>query len=154
MDTGACGRTLLIVEDNPADAYLIREAVRRSQANPKVFITTDGAEAMEFLQQQGRFHDAPRPDLVLLDLQLPRKDGRQTLGEIRTNEKLRTLPVIIFSSTDDYGEIAAIYARGANAFLSKPVDPADFALAVHQTLRFWLEYASLPTCCREGRPHG
>jgi len=113
---------VLLVEDDPGDVYLIREAFAHNKVGNALHVVSDGVEALDFLRRRGPFADAPRPDLVLLDLNLPRRDGREILGEIKADEDLRTIPVVVLTTSEAEEDIARSYDLGANAYVTKPVD--------------------------------
>lgn len=135
---------VLLVEDSPGDVRLTREAFR--EANPRVtlHVAIDGVDAMAFLDQEGRHADAPRPDLILLDLNLPRMDGREVLARIKADESLRTIPTVILSTSDSHADIARSYELQANSYLSKPVQLEKFESLIRSIDDFWLTKAKLP----------
>jgi CheY-like chemotaxis protein len=135
---------ILLVEDNPGDIRLTEEAFAQGQIANGLHVVTDGVEAMEFLHQRGEYTDAPRPDLVLLDLNLPRKDGEEVLAEIREDPDLESLPVVILTSSEAHEDIMSCYENRANAYLTKPVDPEEFIEVVHSIQDFWLSVVRLP----------
>jgi CheY-like chemotaxis protein len=137
---------VLLVEDNPGDVRLTKEAFEHGQISITLHVVTDGAEALDFLYQRGDHADTPRPDLVLLDLNLPRKDGDEVLEEVSADADLSQIPVIILTSSDDEEDVARSYELQANAYLTKPVDPDEFVGSVQSFKRFWLSNARLPTC--------
>jgi two-component system, chemotaxis family, response regulator Rcp1 len=134
---------ILIVEDNPGDARLIREAL-----NDKVFstlyIVNDGVEALAFLHNQGRFADAPKPDLIILDLNLPRKDGREVLAEIKSDEELMHIPVVIMTISQAEEDILKTYKLHANCYISKPIDLNEFIRIIKSIEEFWFSVVKLP----------
>ena len=132
------------MDDNPADLDLTREVLGQSQLPFHVSAVTDGAEAMSFVRRQGRYAEAPEPDLILLDLNLPRKDGREVLSELKTNPGLSWIPVVIFTTSQAAADIARSYELGANCYLRKPGNLADFVAAVQAMTDFWLGVVSLP----------
>ncbi len=136
---------ILLVEDNPADIRLTEEALREGKVRNKLHVARDGVEAMEFLRRQGRFKDAPRPDLVLLDLNLPRKDGREVLGEIKSDEALRSLPVVVLTTSSSDADILESYSLHANCYITKPVDLEQFVKVVKSIDDFWLTIVRLPS---------
>jgi two-component system, chemotaxis family, response regulator Rcp1 len=137
--------SVLLVEDNPADADLTREAFEANQQQIDLWVALDGVDALDFLHKRAKHTDAGDPDLVLLDLNLPRKDGRQVLAEIKGTECLRKIPVVILSSSEDLNDIMQSYELGANCYVSKPVDFEGFQTTMHALNRFWFTTASLPT---------
>jgi len=137
---------ILLVEDNPGDVRLTREAFDEGNISNTLHVTTDGVEAMDFLEKRGEYADAPRPDIVLLDLNLPRKDGGTVLAEIRDDPDLEQLPVVVLTSSEAEEDVAKSYELNANAFLTKPVDPEAFIEAVQSFQSFWLSVVRLPPC--------
>lgn len=137
--------TVLLVEDDPADANLAKRALRRGPVPCDVHLVRDGVEAMEFLRRQGeRFAAAPRPHLVLLDLNMPRKDGREVLSEVRADEGLKSIPVVVLTTSDVERDIEASYAHGANSYLTKPMDVEDFFALIHAVQHYWFDIVTLP----------
>ena len=137
---------VLLVEDNPGDVRLTEEAFKEGKINNTLHVTTDGIEAVDFLHQRDEFADAPCPDIVLLDLNLPRKNGDEVLAEIRDDSDLAHLPVIILTSSEAQEDIVKSYEQQANAYLTKPVDPAEFIEVVRSLQHFWLSVVRLPAC--------
>jgi len=135
---------ILLVDDNPADTDLIRDVLERSQRPLHVNTAADGEEAMSFLQRRGKFAGANSPDLVVLDLNLPRKDGRAVLAEVRADAALRKLPIVVFTTSQAPHDIVCSYELGANCYVSKPGSLPDFVAAVKSIAEFWLGSASLP----------
>jgi CheY-like chemotaxis protein len=135
---------VLLVEDNPADADLICEALEGSKLRVEFTVAMDGVRALAMLNRRGEFADMPRPDLILLDLNLPKKDGRQVLAEIKANPELRGIPVVILSSSDAEKDIAESYALGANGYLIKAVDLRAFQSIVQAVEGFWSTMVKLP----------
>ena len=134
---------ILLVEDNPGDVRLTREAFKEVKLANTIHVVTDGVEAMDFLFQRGDYVDAPRPDVVLLDLNLPKKNGDQVLEEVKSDPDLRAIPVIVLTSSEAGEDVASSYDRHANAYLVKPVDPNEFMDVVRTFERFWLELVAL-----------
>lgn len=141
---------ILLVEDNPGDIRLTQEAFKEGQISNTLHITTDGVEALEFLRKQGKYADATCPDIVLLDLNLPRMNGDEVLKEIRADPDLKHLPVIILTSSAAEEDVIESYELQANAYLMKPVDPAEFVETIRSFQEFWLSVVRLPPC-DEGR---
>jgi two-component system, chemotaxis family, response regulator Rcp1 len=139
---------VLLVDDNPADVVLVREALTGSRHQSHISNVADGEQAMAFLRRAGQYINAPRPDLIMLDLNLPKKDGRAVLAEVKADAKLRAIPVVIFSTSRSILEIAHSYELGANCYVSKPGNLQDYFLAVKSIEEFWFGSASLP---REGK---
>ena len=135
---------VLLVEDNPGDVRLTQEAFL--DANPSVHlqIASDGVEAMAILRREGPHSKAPRPDLVLLDLNLPKMDGREVLAQIKKDEDLKTIPTVILTTSDAEGDIAKSYRLQANCYLTKPVQLNTFEALVKSINDFWLTKARLP----------
>jgi len=137
-------KVLLLVEDNGADARLVKEAFRESNIVEDISVVGDGEEAMMFLHRTNGYQDAPRPSLVLLDLNLPRKDGRQVLSEINSDRDLKRIPVIILTSSRAEEDIRTSYELGANCFITKPLDFAEFTDITRLLAEFWLGVVKLP----------
>ena len=137
-------RTILLVEDNAGDVRLTREALREACVEVELTAVPDGEEALEFLRMEGRHADAQRPDLVLLDLNLPKRNGLEVLEEIRRDTDLRRVPVIMLTTSSSARDISACYDRGVNCYVVKPLDLDDFTALVQAINRFWFEVARLP----------
>ena len=137
-------RDVLLVEDSPGDVRLTREAFRSANPAIRLHVAVDGVEALEFLGQKGVHAEAPRPDLILLDLNLPRMDGREVLRHIRSNESLRTIPTVILTTSDSEIDINQSYSLHANSYLSKPVQLDAFEDLVKSINEFWFRQAKLP----------
>jgi CheY-like chemotaxis protein len=137
---------ILLVEDNPADVEITVEAFRRIQKNHRLHVCRDGEEALDFLFQRGRFNRnlAPRPDLVLLDLNLPRRSGTEVLEQIKKHEQLRDIPVIMLSTSDRDEDVKRCYHLGANSYLSKPIQFDECVNLVAAIQTYWLETSKLP----------
>lgn len=136
---------ILLVEDNPGDVRLTQEAFKDGQICNTLHVTTDGVDALDFLHQRGDYTDAPQPDIVLLDLNLPRKDGDEVLDEIRDDPDLKCLPVIILTSSGAQEDVVKSYELQANAYLTKPVDPEEFIEVIQSLQSFWLSVVQLPS---------
>ena len=136
---------VLLVEDNEADVRLTREALREAGDDVRLSTVADGEQALAFLRRQGGFAEAPRPDLVLLDLNLPRKNGLEVLDELRADPALVQLPVIVLTSSAARPDVEAAYACGANAFVVKPHELDAFMDLIDAIRGFWLEVAQLPS---------
>jgi CheY-like chemotaxis protein len=136
---------ILLVEDNPGDVRLTREALRESGMRNHLSVARDGSEALAFLYRRGAYSGAPRPDLVLLDLNLPSTNGREVLAEIKRDDELKAIPVIVLTTSADHRDIADSYALHANAYVVKPVDFEAFLDAIRSIQDFWLKQARLPS---------
>lgn len=135
---------VLLVEDSPGDVRLTREAFCDANPQVRLHVAVDGVEAMAFLRNQPPYADAPRPDLILLDLNLPRKDGREVLAEIKTDPGLKSIPAVILTTSDSEQDIVKSYQLQANVYLTKPVRLEDFEKLVWRINDFWLTAAKLP----------
>jgi len=135
---------ILMVEDNPGTVRLTQEVMRDSKVRNAMYVVDDGVEAMAFLRKQGRYASAPRPDLVLLDLNLPRKDGRETLAEMKQDEELKRIPVVVLTTSRSEDDVLRAYDLHANCYLNKPVGLEDFIKVVQSIENFWIEMATLP----------
>ncbi len=146
MDNLANGKVIdiLLVEDNAGDARLTQEAFRDSKVANKLHIVSDGALAMEFLRREGPYADAPRPDIVLLDLNLPKKDGRQVLREMKNDPELQSIPTVVLTTSEAEQDIVQSYQLHANCYLTKPVDLEKFLQIIRCIEDFWLSFVKLP----------
>jgi CheY-like chemotaxis protein len=135
---------ILLVEDTPIDVELVRELLQEGDTDAVLHVTRDGEAALEFLYARGRHSTAPRPDLVLLDLNLPRRNGHEVLGAIKADERLKTIPVIVLTTSRADRDVQAAYAAHANCFISKPLDVDEFAAVIRSIETFWLGTARLP----------
>ena len=135
---------ILLVEDNPADAGLVEEAFQDGNVKYHLDIAEDGVAALSFLRRLGKHLNALRPDLILLDLNLPKKDGREVLAEIKQDLDLRTIPVIVLTTSDDEVDVHRAYGLHANCYMTKPVDIDDFLRKVRSIEDFWLTFVRLP----------
>jgi two-component system response regulator len=134
---------ILLVEDNPGDIGLTREAFRNCDKHIKLHVAEDGEKAMAFLYKQGKYKECPRPDLILLDLNLPKKDGREVLAEIKQDQRLKRIPVVVLTTSEADEDIIRTYDLHANCYLTKPVDLDKF-LDLAQSLRnFWFGFVQL-----------
>lgn len=136
---------ILLVEDNPGDVRLTKEALRGAKVANELHVVGDGEEAIDFLRQRGRHGGAPRPDIVLLDLNLPRIDGVEVLADIKSDADLAKIPIIVLTSSSAEVDIQRAYELHANCFISKPVDFTEFIGAVRSLEGFWLKIVRLPT---------
>jgi chemotaxis family two-component system response regulator Rcp1 len=135
---------ILLVEDNPGDVRLTQECFKESKISNNLSVVMDGQEAIDFLQQKGKFANAPRPDLILLDLNLPRKDGREVLAEIKADPDLRKIPVVVLTISKAEQDVLKTYDMHANCFITKPIDLDQFAVIVKSIEDFWLTIVRLP----------
>jgi chemotaxis family two-component system response regulator Rcp1 len=140
----ATASEILLVDDNPADLDLTTDALAQSSWPTNVNTVSDGAEAMVYLRREGKYAAATRPHLVLLDLNLPRKDGRSVLADMKSNPALRRIPVVIFSTSQAAEDIERSYELGANSYVSKPATLAEWVAAVKLLKDFWIGCACLP----------
>lgn len=134
----------MVVEDNPADVELLRYFLRPAPDGPELVIASDGVEALQILRGQEPFQKPLRPSLVLLDLNLPKKNGREVLAEVKEDPKLATIPVLVLSTSDAPSDIRQAYALHANCYLKKPTDASGMEITVREIEKFWLELAKLP----------
>lgn len=134
---------ILLVEDNPGDVRLTVEALRDARVRNRLHVAADGVEALDFLRRADRHPTAPRPDLILLDLNLPRKDGREVLDEIKRDDALRHIPVVVLTTSQAEQDVLATYRLRANAYVTKPVDLEQFLTVIQSIERFWLEIVKL-----------
>lgn len=135
---------ILLVEDNPGDIRLTEEVMRDSKVPIQLHVVRDGVEAMQFLHREGEYRDRPRPDLILLDLNLPRKDGREVLAEAKGDATLRTIPILMLTTSKAERDVQACYDLHANCYLNKPLDLDQFMELMEVVERFWLQSALLP----------
>lgn len=135
---------ILLVEDNPADVRLTKEALKDAKVKNELFVVEDGVAAMAFLKRQEGYGDAPRPDLILLDLNLPKKDGREVLQEIKQDESLRLIPVVVLTTSRAEEDVLRSYNLHANCYVTKPVDLDQFIRIVRSIEDFWLTIVRLP----------
>jgi CheY-like chemotaxis protein len=143
---GSLGKPIeiLLVEDNPADATLTMETLHDGRIRNNISHVEDGVLAMDFLRRAGPYTSAPRPDLILLDLQMPRKNGREVLSEVKADRDLRRIPVVIMTTSEAEQDIFASYDLHANCYLTKPVDLDEFINVVRKIEDFWLTVVKLP----------
>lgn len=135
---------VLLVEDDPGDTLMIREAFEDNKVRNRLTCVTDGVQALEFLRREGAHAGAPRPDLILLDLNLPRKDGREVLEEIKSDEKLKRIPVVVLTTSKAEEDVLRTYNLHANCYVTKPVDLEKFIVVVKSIDVFWLTVVTLP----------
>ena len=136
---------ILLVEDNAGDVRLLEEAFKEGRLRVNLHIVRDGMKAVEFLWRHGPYADAPRPDLVLLDLNLPKKDGREVLAEVKANPQLRSIPVVILTTSSAEEDILKSYHAYANCYITKPVDLGRFMTVVRSLQDFWFTLVKLPS---------
>lgn len=138
---------ILLVEDNPADVEITLEAFRRSRSGNRVAVCRDGEDALDFLLQRGRYirgQNAPRPDVILLDLNLPKRSGIEVLDQVKRHEQLKSIPIIILTTSDRDEDVRRCYQYGANNYLTKPVQFDDCVKLVADIQQYWLELSKLP----------
>jgi two-component system, chemotaxis family, response regulator Rcp1 len=135
---------ILVVEDNPGDARLIEEVLRGNKSNYQLHLVEDGVEAMSFLHKEGKFSNSPRPDLILLDLNLPKKDGREVLAEIKSDLRLKMIPVVIMTTSQAEEDIFKAYSLHANCFVTKPLELDQFNKTIKSIVEFWHSLVKLP----------
>jgi CheY-like chemotaxis protein len=135
---------ILLVDDDEGDVVLAKRALQNGKIFNTMHVAKDGVEAMEFLQQTGKHADAPRPDLILLDLNMPRKDGREVLSDIKQDPHLRSIPVVVLTTSDSELDVANMYDLHANCFVTKPVDLEQFTKIVKEIKQFWFSVVKLP----------
>jgi len=135
---------ILMVEDNPGDVRLTQEALKDAKVSNTLRVVEDGAAALDYLHQRGEHVNAPRPDLILLDLNLPKKNGREVLEEIKEDENLKTIPVVILTTSQAEEDVVRAYSLHANCYITKPVDFTQFAKIVRTIEDFWLSIVTLP----------
>jgi len=135
---------VLLIEDNADDAALTIRALERAKVHNRVRLAVTGAEALAMLRREGAYAAEPRPDLILLDLNLPAKDGRQVLAEIKADEELRHIPVVVVTGSTAPADVAESYRLHANAYVTKPLDTQEFIEAINSIEQFWLQIVRLP----------
>ncbi len=135
---------ILLVEDNPGDVRLTKEVLKEGKVHNEMFVAQDGIEALAFLRGEAEFGGAPRPDVILLDLNLPRKDGREVLAEIKTDPSLKSIPVVILTTSSADEDVLKTYELHANCYITKPVDLEQFITVVQSVEDFWFTIVKLP----------
>jgi CheY-like chemotaxis protein len=135
---------VLLVEDDPGDVLMTREAFEDYKVRNNLFVATNGVEAMSFLRKEGEFADAPTPDLILLDLNLPKMDGREVLAAVKEDERLRSIPVVVLTTSEAEEDVIRSYSLHANAYVTKPVDFERFVSVVQQIDEFFVSVVRLP----------
>jgi two-component system, chemotaxis family, response regulator Rcp1 len=136
---------ILLVEDSPTDTLLAEEAFEESTIISNLHTVTDGVEAVAFLRREGKYHESPRPGLILLDLNLPRKDGREVLAEIKGDEELKRIPVVVLTTSKSAADVHRAYDLHANCYIVKPVDFEKFSGVVKAIESFWFNVVTLPS---------
>lgn len=147
MNTATAGRTIeiLLVEDSATDVMLAQEALADAKVSNNLSVVKDGVEAMAYLTKHGEYADVPRPDLILLDLNMPRKDGREVLAEVKADENLKLIPIVILTTSKAEQDVLNAYGLHANCYISKPVNFEQFANVVQAIEQFWFTVVTLPT---------
>jgi chemotaxis family two-component system response regulator Rcp1 len=147
MNFSTVGRRIeiLLVEDSATDVMLAQEALADAKVSNNLSVVKDGVEAMAFLRKEREYSDTPRPDLILLDLNMPRKEGREVLAEVKADEDLRNIPVVVLTTSQDQEDVLNAYGLHANCYISKPVDFDQFANVVRAIDQFWFTVVTLPT---------
>jgi len=135
---------ILLVEDNPVDVVITKEAFNAGRVRNNVHVVEDGEEAMDFLHKRGKYSSVPTPEIILLDLNLPKKDGREILAEVKADPSLRRIPVIVLTTSQDKEDIWRSYDLQANCFITKPVDTEQFTKAMERVGQFWPSVVRLP----------
>jgi CheY-like chemotaxis protein len=141
---GTTALKILVVEDDDGDALVIEEALARTETPSEMRRVADGQEAIDYLRRQGAFADAQRPDVVFLDLNLPRVDGREVLVEVKSDDELKSIPIVVLTTSDAITDVLSSYQHRANAYVTKPMNLEDFETAVREIDRFFREVALLP----------
>jgi chemotaxis family two-component system response regulator Rcp1 len=135
---------VLVAEDNPTDVMIMREALASAKVRIELHVVSDGVQALEFLRRMGAHAQAPRPDLILLDLNMPRKNGHEVLAELKADESLRRIPVVMLTTSQAEEDVARAYANHVNCYIRKPVDFERFAEVVRSIEDFWFTVVTLP----------
>ncbi|MDI6724042.1 MAG: response regulator [Methanobacterium sp.] len=135
---------ILLVEDNPADIRLIKEVFKDTDSNNEIYVVKDGVDALNFLNKKAGFGDAPKPDIILLDLNLPRKDGREVLKEIKENDNFKYIPIVVLTTSSSKEDVIKTYGNHANCYITKPVDFDRFLKVIRSIEDFWLKMIELP----------
>ncbi|MFI5914069.1 response regulator [Dactylosporangium sp. NPDC051541] len=144
MPTPDRAATILLVEDDPGDELMAREAFEDDAQSSELHVARDGQEALDFLYRRGRHADAPRPDFILLDLNLPRVDGRQVLRQVKADATVASIPVVVLTTSSAVEDVAACYGAHTNAYITKPQGYEEFVDVVRQINQFWLDTVRLP----------
>lgn len=145
VDFNGQATTLLLIEDGEADQQLVARALRNAKIETDLYIVDSGEEGLAFLRGDGEHNGSPRPDLILLDLNLPRIDGKQVLREIRADEKLKEIPVVMLTTSSEERDIVESYRLGVNAYITKPVEAQDFMDSIQKLEEFWFDLVLLPS---------
>jgi CheY-like chemotaxis protein len=148
LDKGAPPVEILLVEDNPGDVRLTKEALKEGKVYNNLHWAKDGVEALEFLRREGKHAGAPRPDIILLDLNLPKKDGREVLAVVKRDSELKQIPVVVLTTSKAEEDVLKSYELHANCYVTKPVDLEKFIQVVQSIDRFWLTVVTLPPADR------
>ncbi len=135
---------ILLIEDSEGDVRLVQEALKEGKLHNRLFVVRDGVEGMDFLLKRGKYQDGVRPDLILLDLNMPKKDGREVLGEIKQHEDLKRIPVVILTTSSSEADILKTYNLHANCYIVKPLNLEEFIRVVRSIESFWLSIVKLP----------
>jgi CheY-like chemotaxis protein len=135
---------IMLVEDNPGDVRLTLEALKEGRIKNNLHVVSDGVEALEYLRNEGKYADAVRPDLILLDLNMPRKDGREVLAEVKNDPGLKHIPVVVLTTSEAERDILKAYELHANCYITKPVDLDQFLTVIRSVGNFWVEIVKLP----------
>jgi len=148
MTDGEFGKPIeiLLVEDNPGDVRLTKEALKESKVKNNLNVVMDGVEAVNFLKKKGEYSDSPTPDLILLDLNLPKKNGKEVLAEIKEDLELKKIPVVVLTVSQNEEDIYRTYKLHANCYVTKPIDLEQFMKVIKSIDDFWLTIVKLPTC--------
>ena len=141
---------ILLVEDSATDVMLAKEALEEAKLRNNLHVVKDGVEAMAFLRKEGKYSGVPRPDLMLLDLNMPRKDGREVLAEVKADDKLKYIPVVVLTTSHAQEDVLKAYGLHANCYIRKPVDFEQFANVVRAIDQFWFTVVTLPTGGNDG----
>lgn len=144
MSTHLVPIDILLVDDDPSDVLLTRKALQKSKIYNSLSVAVDGIDALEFLRREGDYADAPRPDLILLDLNMPRMDGRELLAALKADDDLKRIPVVILTTSDADQDVVKTYDLQASSYVTKPVDLAQFTKVVNAIQEFWLAVVKYP----------
>jgi two-component system, chemotaxis family, response regulator Rcp1 len=136
---------ILVIEDSPSDAFILKEAFKHAKHVKQVHVVHDGVEALAFLRKEGRYATAPRPHIIFLDLNTPRKDGREVLAEIKTDEQLLSIPVIVLTSSSADQDVSNAYSLHANCYVTKPADFSQIKQVIKAIESFWFTHVTIPT---------